>query len=60
MDIQPSQPLTHLSIRSRLQGVVLGGLVNLYTITGNRTLLNVATSIASATLVNLIYPNGMK
>jgi len=41
------------------QGVVLGGLVNLYTITKNDTLLNIAQSIADAVYgSSLVYSNG--
>ena len=40
------------------QGVVLGGLVNLYNITGNATLLDYAVRIANATLNILVYPDG--
>jgi len=41
------------------QGVVLGGLVNLHTITKNDTLLNIAQSIADAVYgSSLVYSNG--
>ena len=40
------------------QGVVLGGLYNLYVATNNVTLLNIAISIANATMTSLVYADG--
>lgn len=41
------------------QGIILGGLTDLYKITGNSTYLSKAESIANATLSNLVYPSGI-
>lgn len=41
------------------QGVILGGLVDLYKVTGNITYLNQATVIANATIANLVDANGV-
>ena len=59
MDIQSSMNLWQCFAFLTIQGVVLGGLMNLYLITGNETLLEVANNIANATTHLLIYPNGL-
>jgi predicted alpha-1,6-mannanase (GH76 family) len=41
------------------QGVILGGLADLWKITNNDTLLKTATSIATATFKNLVYADGI-
>jgi len=41
------------------QGVILGGLTDLYKITGNASYLGQALSIASATIANLVDANGV-
>lgn len=41
------------------QGIILGGLTDLYKITGNSTYLSKAESIANATLSNLVYSSGI-
>jgi len=40
------------------QGVILGGLVNLYSINKNNTLLNIAQNIADAVYETLVYSKG--
>jgi len=40
------------------QGVILGGLVNLYSITKNTTLLDIAQNIADAVYGSLVYSKG--
>ena len=32
--------------------------MNLYLVTGNETLLDIAVNIANATITTLVYPNG--
>ncbi len=41
------------------QGVILGGLTDLYKVTGNLTYLNQATAIADAAVLNLVDANGV-
>ncbi len=41
------------------QGVIIGGLTELYKVTGNQFYLNEATSIASATMNTLVNSNGI-
>jgi len=41
------------------QGVILGGLVNLGTVTRNNTLISLAKAIADATISHIVYPNGV-
>ncbi len=41
------------------QGVILGGLVDLYKVTGNVTYLNQANAIASAAIATLVDSNGV-
>lgn len=40
------------------QGVILGGLMNMYLLTEDDELLEVAANIANATTSLLVYPNG--
>ncbi len=41
------------------QGVILGGLTDLYKVTGDITYLSQATAIANATILNLVDANGI-
>lgn len=41
------------------QGVILGGLTDLYKVTGDATYLSQATAIANATILNLVDGNGI-
>jgi predicted alpha-1,6-mannanase (GH76 family) len=41
------------------QGVILGGLADLYKVTGDLTYINQATAIANATILNLVDGNGI-
>lgn len=41
------------------QGVILGGLTDLYKVTGNSAYLNQATAIANAAIANLVDANGV-
>jgi hypothetical protein len=41
------------------QGVILGGLLNMFIISDDSSLIDLATSIANATATTLVYPNGV-